>query len=207
VNALLGAGWRPCLRTSPPLIAVVALLSGTAHANANLLNNGSFEIPSTPAGRSTNFANSSSAITGWTVVGLRAALVEEKFTSFLLQFPASAGSQWLDLTGATSSDLGGVEQTVPTIAGKAYSLSFAVGNVFNPRGIYGTTSTVVVTVNGMPLGRFTNSCRTCTNALTWQSFNTAFVATGPTTTIRFLNADPVNDNSNGLDDVVLTEGN
>jgi hypothetical protein len=80
-----------------------------------------------------------------------------------------------------------------------------VGNVFDPHGLYGTASTVDVTVNGMALGTFTNSCNTCTKTLTWQTFNISFVATGPITVIRFFNVDPPMDNNNGLDNVVLTE--
>ena len=85
-----------------------------------------------------------------------------------------------------------------------YDLSFAVGNVFDPRGVYGTTSTVGVMINGASTGTFTNSCLTCTNTLTWQTFTTSFVASGPTTLVEFVNEDPVTDNSNGLDNVVLT---
>ena len=205
MDASLGTNTRPYLRASHAFIAAVELLiSANAQANTNLLTNGSFETPSVPAGRLTNFTTGSS-ITSWTVLGPEAALVNSKFTSFLIQFPASEGSQWLDLTGYLASSAGGVEQTVATIPGKAYHLSFAVGNVFDPRGIYGTTSTVDVTVNGMSLGRFTNSCRTCTKILTWQTFNASFLASSQTTIIRFMNADPQTDYSNGLDNVVLTQ--
>jgi hypothetical protein len=181
------------------------LISGIARASTNLLNNGSFETPGVPTGRLSNFTTGSSAITSWTVLGPEAAVVDSKFTSFLIQFPAREGSQWLDLTGFLSSNAGGVEQTVVTVPGKAYHLSFAVGNVFDPRGLYGTKSSVDVTVNGMSLGTFTNSCRTCTKILVWQTFNTSFLASSPTSIIRFMNADPSTDNSNGLDNVVLTE--
>ena len=204
MDASLGTNTRPYLRASHAFIAAVELLIGAnAQANTNLLTNGSFETPSVPAGRLTNFTTGSS-ITSWTVLGPEAAVVNSKFTSFLVQFPASDGSQWLDLTGFLSTNAGGVEQTVSTIPGKVYHLSFAVGNVFDPRGIYGTTSTVAVTINGIPLGKFTNSCGTCTHILTWQTFTASFVASSPTTVIRFLNADPPTDNSNGLDNVVLT---
>jgi hypothetical protein len=192
MDASLGTNTRPYLRASHAFITAVELLiSANAQANTNLLTNGSFESPSVPAGRLTNFTTGSSAITSWTVL--------------LIQFPASEGSQWLDLTGYLASNAGGVEQTVATVPGKAYHLSFAVGNVFDPRGIYGTTSTVDVTVNGMSLGRFTNSCRTCTKILTWQTFNASFLASSQTTIIRFMNADPQTDYSNGLDNVVLTQ--
>ena len=204
MDASLGTHTRPYLHALHAFVEVI-LASGIAQASRNLLSNGSFETPSVPAGGLTNFTSGSSAITSWTVLGPEAAIVNSKFTSFLIRFPASEGSQWLDLTGYLSSNAGGVEQTVATVPGKAYHLSFAVGNVFDLRGLYGTTSTVDVTVNGMSLGRFTNSCRTCTNILTWQTFNASFLATSPTTIIRFMNADPPTDQSNGLDNVVLTQ--
>lgn len=204
MDASIGTRTRLYLHASSAFIELF-LVSGLAEASTNLLNNGSFETPSVPAGRLSNFTTGSSAITNWTVLGPEAAVVDSKFTSFLIQFPARDGSQWLDLTGFLSSNAGGVEQTVVTVPGKAYQLSFAVGNVFDPRGLYGTTSSVDVTVNGMSLGTFTNSCRTCTKILIWQTFNISFLASSLTSIIRFMNADPPTDNSNGLDNVVLTE--
>jgi hypothetical protein len=52
------------------------------------------------------------------------------------------------------------------------------------------------------LGAFTNSSTT-PGIQVWEQFFTTFTATGPTTTIEFLNADPANDNSNGLDNVTV----
>jgi len=186
-------------------VIVALLMSGIADASTNLITNGSFETPLVPAGKFTNFAGGSTDITGWTVAGLEASVINSKFTSFLIQFSASDGSQWLDLTGFLASTGETVKQAVPTVVGKRYQLSFGVGNVFNRYGIYGTTSTVAVTVNGVPLGTYTNSFTTWTTRLTWQTFTVAFVADRATTVIEFLNKDPVTDNCNGLDNVVLTE--
>src|SRR5215831_6458481 len=100
--ASLGTNTRPHPRASQAFIAVL-LISGIARASTNLLTNGSFETPSVPTGKLTNFTSGSTGITGWTIVGSEAAVVNSKFTSFLIQFPASDGSQWLDLTGYLSS--------------------------------------------------------------------------------------------------------
>jgi len=188
------------------LLAILSLIviSSVAAAAPDLLTNGSFESPLVPVGSFTNFGSGSTAITGWSVVGPQASVVSGSFASECCKFPAADGAQWLDLTGDLSNQLEGVEQSVATVAGKTYDLSFEVGNVFDPRGIYGTTSTVDVMVNGTSIGTFTNSCTTCTGALTWQSFSTSFVASGATTLVEFLNQDPTSDNSNGLDKVVLT---
>jgi choice-of-anchor C domain-containing protein len=207
MNAVLNTNQPVRLwRYLPASLALVALtlVSSVAHASANLLTNGSFETPLVPVGGFTNYPSGSTAITGWTVVGPEVSVVNTSFVSECCKFPAADGSQWLDLTGDVSNSLEGVEQSVATVAGKTYDLSFAVGNVFDPRGVYGTTSAVGVMVNGASLGTFTNSCTTCTNTLTWQTFTTSFMATGSTTMVEFLNKDPATDNSNGLDNVVLT---
>jgi hypothetical protein len=188
-------------------LSALLLMSAAVDASTNLLTNGSFESPRVPAGKLTNFASGSTEVAGWTIAGAEASLVDSTFSSFSIQFPASDGSQWLDLTGFLASTGETVRQTAPTVVGRAYYLSFAVGNVFNRHGIYGTRSTVVVTVNGVSLGTFTNSCTTCTNRLSWENFSVSFVADSTTTVIEFLNKDPATDNCNGLDDVVLAEGN
>jgi hypothetical protein len=82
-------------------------------------------------------------------------------------------------------------------------LSFWVGNIVNPGGIYGTTSTVNVSINGGPSLAFTNSGG-------WDGqpelapFTTSFIASSASTSLTFLNGDPSNDNTNGLDNIVLT---
>ena len=193
------------MRTSSAIFAAV-LISGAANASAstNLLTNGSFETPVVPVGGFTNFGSGSTAITGWTVVGPQASIVSGSFVSAGLSFPASDGKQWLDLTGDLSNSVEGVEQSVATVAGTKYNLSFDVGNQVNPGGPYGTTSTVQVLVNGSVLGTFTNSGVSGSTSQSWESFNTSFVASGASTVVEFLNQDPPTDNTNGLDNVALT---
>ena len=184
--------------------AAAVLLGSAAHADTNLLTNGSFETPVVPVGGFTNFLGGSTGITGWTVVGPEASIVSNSYVSECCKFFAGSGVQWLDLTGDLSNRVEGVQQSVATVSGKTYDLSFAVGNVFDPHGVYGTSSTVNVLVNGVSIGTFTNSCMTCTNALSWETFTASFVAGGSSTVVEFLNGDPGTDNSNGLDNVVLT---
>ena len=64
--------------------------------------------------------------------------------------------QWLDLTGGTSNQQVGVAQSVKTRPGASYRLSFAVGNVVDPAGVFGTSSTVNVLVNGYKVLAATN---------------------------------------------------
>jgi hypothetical protein len=142
------------------------------------------------------------------VVGPEASIVNGSYVSLGELFPAKDGVQWLDLTGDLSKAVEGVQQTVTTTPGTSYTLSFWVGNVFQPGGAYGTTSTVNVRLGGIGgtlLGSFTNSSTT-TGTQVWQQFSTSFTAAGTSTTLAFINGDPASDNTNGLDLVDLEVG-
>jgi Protein of unknown function (DUF642)/PEP-CTERM motif len=184
-------------------VVAVWMAVGGSPLRADMITNGSFEVPTVPVGGFTNFTNGSGAITGWTVVGPQVSVVSNSYVSECCTFPAEDGLQWLDLTGDGSNrDTEGVEQTVATMQGTQYTLSFWVGNVYDPRGIYGTTSTADVYINGTEVMAATNSNMT-TGTQTWEQFNYMFTADGSSTTIEFLNGDPSNDNTNGLDNVTL----
>ena len=103
-------------------------------ARGNLITNGSFETPVVPVGGFTNYLSGSTLITGWTVVGPEASIVNGSYVSLGELFPAKDGVQWLDLTGDLSNAVEGVQQTVTTTPGTSYTLSFWVGNVFQPGG-------------------------------------------------------------------------
>jgi len=180
------------------LLAIVMMLA-LKDARANLITNGSFETPLVPVGNFTNFLTGSTLITGWTVTGPEVSVVSGTFTQSGFTFPAQNGNQWLDLTGDGTNSFEGVVQTVSTTPGTNYDLSYWVRNVSG--GVFGTTSTVEVQLNGVSAGSVTNS--TPGTTLTWQQFALPFTATGATTTIEFDNLDPSNDNSNGLDNVDL----
>ena len=186
---------------------ITTLPTPTTTPGANLITNGSFEAPLVPSGGYLNYPSGSTSITGWTVVGAAGgvSIISGTFAWECCTFPAEDGSQWLDLTGDNINSVEGVEQTVATTAGTQYVLSFWVGNAYDPGGGFGTTSTVDVRLGGLSgtlLGAFTNSSTTMGTQV-WQKFTTMFTATGSSTTLDFLNADPSNDNNNGLDNVVL----
>jgi hypothetical protein len=184
------------------LLAAVAVLSAGGAFGANLLSNGSFESPVVPVGGFANFATGQN-IDGWTVVGPQTSIVSGSFVQNGISFDAEDGAQWMDLTGDGSNRSEGVQQSVATVPGQTYQLSFWVGNVYNPGGIFGTTSSVDLLVNGKAMGAFTNSCTSCATRQSWDQFTTSFVATGTTTMVTFLNGDGPADNSNGLDNIVL----
>lgn len=181
------------------------LFSGTARAN--LVTNGSFESPVVPAGSFTNFTVGTSTLTGWTVVGptsQQVSIVSTTFSQGGVAFEAEDGSQWLDLTGDGSNSTEGVQQSVATTVGTNYDLTFYIGNTTGG-GIFGTTSTVGLDINGSQVSSFTNSTAD-TTGLSWEQFSYDFTATGTSTSIGFVNLDPGSDNSNGLDNVDLELG-
>ena len=172
-------------------------------ARANLLANAGFELPSAPVGGFVSFNNGATNITGWTVIGNEVSLVSTTFAQNGVTFQAQEGGQWLDLAGNGANASEGVSQAVPTTAGRSYQLSYYIGNTTGG-GVFGTTSTVNVAINGLQAFGDTNSAVNA-SALTWQQVTHTFVATGAFTTLAFLNADPGSDNSNGLDNVSLLE--
>ncbi len=189
------------------LLACLLALAMSSSA-ANLLTNGSFETPIVPVGNYILYSDGSAAITGWQVVsnqGANVAIVSGAFAQNGVSFPAEDGIQWLDLTGTSNTLNEGVQQTVTTIPGQMYQLSYYVGNTTGG-AIFGTTSTVNVSINGTPTFVDTNSTVSPTTQ-NWELFTHIFTAAGASTTLAFLNGDPPSDNNNGLDNIVLTEFN
>ncbi len=193
----------PLRRTTSAVLAAAALSLATAPLHAQLVNGG-FEAPAISPGGFLLFGTGGS-FPGWTVVGspVNVGVVSDTYTSIGYLFPSHGGVQWMDLTGLVNG-VGGIQQTFTTTPGTAYDLSFWVGNIVDPTGSYGLSSTIDVLVDGTPLLSATNSDGAGTITQSWRRFATSFVATSASTTLAFLNADPASDNTNGLDDVELT---
>jgi hypothetical protein len=185
------------------MIGAALLTIAPLAAGANLLANGSFETPTVPVGSFTDFAPGSGALTDWTVFTGGVSIVNGSFGQNGVSFPAQDGVQWLDLTGNGSNSTEGVSQTVATTAGHQYRLSFYVGNTTGG-GIFGSTSTVAVLLNGSVALTATNTATSPTTQ-NWFQFTHTFTASGATTTLGFRNGDPATDNNNGLDNVVLID--
>jgi len=181
-------------------LALAVTMLGAARLDAQIVNGG-FETPQPPAGQYTVFGAGSS-FTGWNVVGIRSgnvAIVDQGYTAQGFTWPSHSGSSWLDLTGSSNSATG-VEQTIATTLGTTYDLTFWVGNINAPNAALGTSSTANVFIDGVQSYVATNSGN-AGSVQYWQQFTTSFVAAGSSTTIAFMNGDPFDDNTNGLDDV------
>jgi uncharacterized protein DUF642 len=128
--------------------SLVLAMSGFSAQASNLIRNGSFETPVVPAANYQVF-NTGGTFRNWRVVGAggNVAIINQDFTYCGHTFPARAGIQFVDLTG-TSNTATGLRQTINTVAGSTYSLSFFIGNVYDTSSNCGTTSTVNVVIGG-----------------------------------------------------------
>ena len=167
------------------MVCVAMLLASADSTRADIIVNGSFETPIVPVGSFTDFVAGSTDITGWTVVGVDAAVVNESFTQSGITFQAQDGNQWLDLAGVTSNSmLSGVSQDVTTEIGRAYILSFYVGSATD--NVFFFPSTVDLSINGGARVSYTNPAAP-TDRLDWKLFTAKFTATTANTNITFYN--------------------
>ncbi len=184
--------------------AVLLTASALTAQGANLIKNGGFEKPVLAPGGYKCF-KTGQTFANWTVVGATAnvCVINTTYTSDGFTFPAEAGAQSIDLTGSGSNQAEGVSQNIATTPGAAYKLTFWVGNIVDPAGSLGTTSTVNVLVNGVQVYSATNSLGTGSTSVVWQMFTATITSLTAETSIAFINGDPVTDNSNILDGISL----
>ncbi len=149
-------------------VTVDSLAPSAKRQAMNSLKDGSFEKPAVPSQSYALFSTGES-FSRWTVVGAtgNVGIVSGKFTQNGFSFPAKSGKQYVDLTGTTNTATG-LSQTVATIADAKYKLVFWIGNVYDPSGIFGVSSTVKVLVNGRHVFSATNSQKSTTQV--WQEF-------------------------------------
>ena len=173
--------------------AVLALGFAAFGAQAqNLVQNGSFETGAVAFAANGYDGSKTSGINSWAVVGN--GLGVDYFHQPVppnpaLEFVASDGTRFIELNATGGSAIGnGVQQTIATVPGQTYVLSFdlsgnpAGGNVPNPKLLR-------VQVTGSPDHVFAYDV-TGHSGVNWgwapQSFT--FVATSATTTLSFLTA-------------------
>ena len=207
------------IRVVGPIASAIGALVLTACANGNgagvpttsstqsrqsirltsLFKDGGFEKPAVPSG-SFQLFSTGQKFSKWAIVGANGnvGIVSGAFTQNGFDFPAKSGKQWVDLTGTTQTATG-LSQTLATTPNAKYKLVFWIGNVYDPSGIFGVSSTVNVLVNGHQVFAATNSRKSTTQV--WRQFSTTITATSSKTKIALINGDPANDTNNGLDDV------
>jgi hypothetical protein len=170
------------------VIAVWSLMAAGA-ARAELITNGGFELPVVvnPSGVQTVTSPDSATIIGWSVTG---GSVDLTRGGIFFTFPYQ-GFQTLDLDGTVP---GQIEQTIPTVPGTTYTLSFAYAN--NPDGASASANVLVTGVGGTVFSQAITHSGSMNGGLTQMNYtvlNTTFVANSASETIRFTSTDPAND--------------
>lgn len=180
---------------------------GVASAAPNLLINGGFEQPVTSL---SFFSAGSTAITGFTVVGLpggdsSVALVNNSaFGGSGVR--SSDGAQFLDLTGDVGRGAGVRSDDFATLAGATYAVTFDVGTFFvSGLGSFGN-ATVELFVNDAPAGSFQNILSLSMPGSDYQTFSHSFIGTGAATNVAFYSSRSLTSSNLGvgLDSVGVT---
>jgi Protein of unknown function (DUF642)/PEP-CTERM motif len=202
-------------------LVLLPLLLAARSSNANLLVNGSFEQPVATSGLNCGgIANCQGFNIGdqigtsaWTAVGpgptdptkTPIIILTNLYNEGGYFFQPEDGNQSIDLTGMSNQGLNGVEQTVATTPGAAYSLTFWIGHHAQDPNFYNGAAAATLDIDGTPVGVFSNNDAPPPNLLAWKEFTFDFTAAGATTQIDFFNAvSSLSQNEVGLDNVVLT---
>jgi len=197
-------------QTAAALLAACALVGATpAAAAVNLLADGDFEGLGTPDGGFKVFQGGQTA-GGWQVLGPTrggsAQLLSTHYTEPNIAFVAESGDASMDLSGPDNvGPDAGIAQTIDTVKGQIYRLSFWVGNADNNNGNFPLPSTVDLRIGGGERQHFTNAAST-RRGVNWMLVQTTFTGTGSPTEVAFLNGTPKGDAETGLDDVRLSLG-
>jgi hypothetical protein len=181
------------------LLSATCLALLAVSANANSLTNGSFELGTfVNDGNGTDTFNAgATTISGWTVVGRQVSWIE---TPNPWGLSPEDGSRFLDLTAYTAgAPFGGVTQSIATIIGQQYVLTFDLGSYTS---VWGGPPVSILASAGGTSQTFTDSA--ATNASTWVPFSLNFTATSVSTAITLTGAAGVS--YIGLDTVSVDPG-
>lgn len=220
---------RCCWLISVVFSGLFAIFFAPTTAWAEMIVDGGFENPVLASGGVQAYTPGQSfgGPGGWlslgnpgTSVGILQTSVSEPGNG-MTAFNAHAGFNSFDLTGPYNQGPSlGISETVATVAGQGYLLTFYVGTATPTFGtslasFYHDPGTVDLSIDGGSRLHFTNTSRT-NGFVNWKQFSYEFIASSSTTTISFFNGTaPINNNVNstgigsngsnyvGLDDVSL----
>jgi hypothetical protein len=183
----------------------LTLIACAASRGASLIVDGGFENPTVPVAGYTQFLGGST-MGAWKVLGNDVLLINSLYSepgNGILAFNAQEGVQSLDLTGAgNTSPTDGVSQSVATVVGQKYQLTFWVGTASGFSPYYTAPATDNVSIDLGAQVSFTNPNQT-PYSINWQQFTYNFVAATSTTNIAFLNGTTPPTAEAGLDNVSL----
>jgi hypothetical protein len=166
-----------------------------------LVSDGGFEKPTLPVGSFKTFATSQAISNAWKVLGptgdpASVDLVQTKYKNGATTLNAEQGLNSAALDGNGNQPAGtGVEQTINTVAGHSYLLSFWVGHAGS------TPAELLLRIGSGATTPFVNS-GVATGGINWKQFTKTFTASGSSTKLQFLNA--IVNAYTGLDNVSVT---
>jgi len=190
----------------PKFVLALALMWLIQPLHAGILMNGSFEAATNAATLDyISLSPGSTNIPAWTTTNAELTW-DGGALSISPRLTAAQGYDFLDLTGTHDAPpYGAVFQTMTTLIGQQYQVSFELGSDKYWDAYYGGTFTapvVAVSLNGVVVFSATNNFPALTNY--WQTWSFNFTAGATSTTLRFTgsNATPVA--YIGLDNVMVT---
>ena len=126
-------------------------------------------------------------------------------TDGTLHFHPQHGLQSVDLTGEGNQGIGnGIKQSVATVPGKDYTLTFWLGHQFGfAPGYTEGPGALEFYIDGQLMDSIANS-ENAFQDVAWTRYSHTFTANESETVIAFLNDTPVGNNYSGLDNVSLS---
>jgi choice-of-anchor C domain-containing protein len=158
---------------------------------SNLIQNGSFETPSSPAYSYTTYSPGSTNIPGWSVI---TATIDLGTASEFGPAYSEDGLQFFDPTGSSGTN-GGVAQTFPTVPGTTYELIFYHGGASH----YSLNNVLGVTI-GTNYYTYDETDGSGAN-FDWRRVQILFTANSESTTVTFQGLNNFNSDDNWVDNV------
>ena len=170
-------------------------------SQANLISNGSFESGSFDPHYDSDTMivfPGDSVITDWKVINSAVAWVGQNSWDY----SAQEGERFLDLTSYTGSmPFGGIEQSISTIIGQSYVVSFWIGqsnwenDSVNP--------SIQLSIDNIAVHTFSVAQPLPENTIMWHQFTWEFIANRTETSLSLIGNSPANVNFIGLDNITV----
>jgi len=194
------------------LIATATFLALAPAAKADVIN-GSFELgtgaPTASATQGDTQAIGTSNITGWTVVNNAGTTVDNGLNVLWIYnggygLSTPYGNLFLDLTGTTdSTPYDGVTQTIATVVGQTYAMTFDLGVSTNGGPFSGTISVDADAGSAVTAVTDNGSSGTLNGVTEWTNESVLFTATSTTTPISIIGESDTAGQFIGLDNVAV----
>jgi hypothetical protein len=185
------------------LAALMVAGATPALAKTSIPPDGSFEDPLLH-GCCTQTFKVGQTLGTWTVIGpakSKVVLTSGTLMKGPFLFDAEDGNQWLNIAGKAGA---GVQEDSQIERSVEFTLSYAVGTVYDPTGKNGSSSTVQLIINGNPQPPVTAvAVDDGKNRQQWTRFSTVFTCGCDKVTIAFVNADAKSDRDTAIDDIQL----